>query len=279
MNQCLFVNSKQEKKKLKINKSNSFEKKTLFANSPNFQSKIWNPVHNLFCFFLSQMMLRTVLRNNFYALPKLENRFISSFVYKAFSHEDNVLKLQNETFKRVWENDIGDFKRLLTKDEIEAFQKKVDLTASFDQVHKKFQDLFGPHRHACIRETRTWKFLQASVNSWLDSHHPSDLVFGSESDFLIFYNANLKDNHLFSDFKICDLRYAVTCAVIDYVGGPKITLLFGCRNSYRIKYPSHKDNTAKWQVSVFDKLDKGEVVLMAAMQCIAEKKLINVDFF
>eukprot|EP00483_Globobulimina_turgida_P010355 UN10375 len=99
-------------------------------------------------------------------------RSINQHHYRLFStafdpwhylHSDTVKKEQAESFRKVWNSNIGNFKELLTSSEIELFESRVSKSDCFDEFYFKMKELFSPRRHDAIRNTRTWQLTYDSI--------------------------------------------------------------------------------------------------------------------
>ena len=119
-------------------------------------------------------------------LHHIQCRKSTAFDPWHYLHHDTVKKEQAESFRKVWKNDIGDFKKSLSPKEIELFEEKVQKTDSFEEFYAKMKELFSPRRHDAIRTTRTWEFTKKQLIEYLnnDKNALQNVIFNDDDYFI-----------------------------------------------------------------------------------------------
>jgi len=205
-----------------------------------------------------------------------------------YLHQDTVKRDQTESFRRVWKNDIGDFKRSLTASEMAQFEERVSRGEGFDDFYAKMVELFSPRRHHAIRNTRTWAFSRRQIGEFLkeDERALVDLVFGDdeqfESQFRSRFLTPMDSTGLLADFSFADLRFLCAVQAIDIYGGddgPKLSAIFGCRRHYHHQLPDPDGHSAHWINCLFDKATMHDVVLITALNAMKDGRPIDQLYF
>mmetsp|Transcript_42572 Transcript_42572/g.68371 ORF Transcript_42572/g.68371 Transcript_42572/m.68371 type:complete len:303 (-) Transcript_42572:144-1052(-) len=214
--------------------------------------------------------------------------FSTAFDPWHYLHYDTARRDQANSFRKVWQNDVGDFKRSLSAEEIQQFEEKLAGSEGFDQFYKKMQDLFSPRRHEAIRRSRTWDFTSNQLLRFQQSDHNalSKIVFDTDDVFVDEFQTKYllypqhDINGLLVDFDLCDLRLMCALQAIDMYGGPAIMPVFGCRKNYHFAIPDPTQHTAHWLTCMHgDKHTLYDLVLVTSITAIKENKKINQLWF
>lgn len=223
--------------------------------------------------------------NNLY---NIQCRTSTAFDPWHYLHQDTVRKEQAESFRKVWKNDIGDFKQSLSPEEIQLFNDKVAKSESFEEFYSKMKELFSPRRHHAIRTTKTWEFTTEQTVKYLNNNKNaiSNIIFDDDDSFISeFKNKYLlseieKDDGLLSMFPLSDLRFMCSCIAIEVYGGPSISPVFGCRNNYHFNIPDPNGHSAHWLTCLYsNKTTLYDIILISVLNAIKENKPINQLYF
>jgi len=212
-------------------------------------------------------------------------RFSTAFDPFHFLHYDTAKRDQSAAFHKVWHNDIGDFKKHLSAEEIQEFEYRVSRSEAFDEFYAKMRELMSPRRHDAIRNTRSWRLTYDQiVQFWNDDDQAlTKLVFDDDDTFTAqFKDKYLAENDthaLLRDFELSDLRFMCAVQAIEIYGGPKINAVFGCRNNYHYNIPEPVGHSAHWMSCLYDRNTLYDVVLVTAFSAMKEKKAINQLYF
>merc|ERR1719373_387946 len=210
-------------------------------------------------------------------LHHVQYRQSTAFDPWHYLHQDTVKRDQSESFRRVWKNDIGDFKRSLTASEIEQFEERVSKGEGFDDFYAKMVELFSPRRHDAIRNTRTWAFTHCQLVEYLkeDEQALVQMVFGDDEEFerqfMSRFLTPMDSAGLLADFEFADLRFMCAVQAIDIYGGdggPKMTAVFGCRRHFHHNMPCPDGHSAHWINCLYDKVTMHDVVLITALNAM-----------
>jgi len=221
-------------------------------------------------------------------LHHVQYRQSTAFDPWHYLHQDTVKRDQSESFRRVWKNDIGDFKRSLTASEIEQFEERVSKTEGFDDFYAKMIELFSPRRHHAIRNTRTWAFTHCQLVEYLkaDDEALIKMVFAEdevfEEQFMAKYLSPMDRTGLLTDFSFADLRFMCAVQAIDIYGGedgPKLSAMFGCRRHYHHNLPDPDGHSAHWINCLYDKVTQHDVVLITVLNAMKEGRAIDQLYF
>mmetsp|Transcript_5786 Transcript_5786/g.5062 ORF Transcript_5786/g.5062 Transcript_5786/m.5062 type:complete len:306 (+) Transcript_5786:18-935(+) len=234
---------------------------------------------------------RTYNKNNTNILYNIQCRASTAFDPWHYLHKDTVRKEQAQSFRKVWKNDIGDFKKSLSPQEIQLFEDKVAKSESFEEFYAKMKELFSPRRHHAIKTTKTWEFTQTQMIKYLntDSNALISIIFDDDETFTNeFRNKYLlseiegKDDGLLSMFPLSDLRFMSSCIAIDIYSNGKTTItpIFGCRNNYHFNIPDPNGHSAHWLSCLYaNKTTLYDIVLISVLNAIKENKPINQLYF
>jgi len=222
-------------------------------------------------------------------LQHIQSRHSTAFDPWHYLHHDTAKKEQSESFRKVWRNNIGDFKQALTAEEVQMFEERVGKTEGFDEFYAKMRELFSPRRHHAIRTTRTWQFTRRQIDEFAarDESALATLMFGGDEEFeREFVAKHLRpcdSEGLLSDFVVADLRFQCAVQALDaYTGdsGPRLSPVFGCREHYHFNLPDASGHSAHWLECMFsDRVTKHDLVLLTVLCAVKEGAPVNQLWF
>jgi len=229
------------------------------------------------------------LRSASQRLQYIQCRQSTAFDPWHYLHHDTVKKEQSESFRKVWKNNIGDFKQGLTAEEVQMFEERVQQTEGFDEFYAKMKELFSPRRHHAIRTTRTWQYARRQVAEFAqrDESALTLLMFGDDTEFEDEFAAKYlrpgDSEGLLSDFVFADLRYLCAVQALDaYVGeeGPRLSAVFGCRERYHFNVPDACAHSAHYLDCMYsDRVSKHDLVLLSVLCAVKEGAPVNQLWF